>query len=81
MYLFNLSGSLPFPFQDWLDEGGEIFITPVQAVLINSLQGKAEKMQETSGRIPSKEVRASSNFDKSNYAGISDIVGIWIIRL
>lgn len=36
-----------FYFQDWLDEAGEIHITPVQAVFINSIHGKAEKIGES----------------------------------
>lgn len=34
-----------YKFQDWIDEIGEIHITPVEASFINSVQAKADKME------------------------------------
>ncbi|KAM7535184.1 hypothetical protein Aperf_G00000092607 [Anoplocephala perfoliata] len=40
---------------DWLDESGEIHITPVKATFINSVATKAEKMHEAGGHMPPRE--------------------------
>ncbi|VUZ54441.1 unnamed protein product [Hymenolepis diminuta] len=60
---------------DWLDEAGEIHITPVQAVFINSIHDKAEKMgtsnKNSSAQNSTFEPKMASNDAQSKNQPIS----------